>query len=168
MGLEVMAFAGIAASLAGAGISAYSSYQQGQAANAMAKHNAKVASNAATNEAQVAQQNAIRQREASRRQLASIRSKMASSGTAIGAGSSLDVLGTAASELELKTLDLFRDSDAKQRQYNNEATMTLWEGKQAAKAGTIGALGTLIGGVGSAMGSYTDARKSGVIRTGKP
>ena len=149
MGVETLAFAAIAASLAGAGISAYSMYQQGQAQEAMGKYNAKVAENQATAEADVAQENAKRQREMNRRQLSAIRAKMAGSGVSQSQGSSLDVLGSAASELELQTLDLFREGEAKQISYRNQAGMDRWQGKQAAQAGTIGAIGSLIGGVAS-------------------
>jgi hypothetical protein len=166
MGLEVVAIASVAASLAGAGMSAYGQYQQGKSAQAMTKHNAKIASTAASNEAQTAQQNSIRQREASRRQLSNIRARMAGSGVQQSTGSSLDVLGESASELELQALDLFRDSDAKQRMFGNEAAMTTWQGDQAAQAGKTAALGSLISGAGSFASNYSSSRSSGLIRTG--
>lgn len=161
-----MAFAALAASLAGAGISAYSSYQQGQAQQDMAQHNAQIASNAARNEAETAAENAARQREANRRQLGAIRARMAGGGTQIASGSSLDVLGVAASELELQAMDLFRDSDAKQRQYRNEAQIQTWQGGQAAQAGNIGAIGSLLGGLGSTYSSYASGTYAGVFRAG--
>lgn len=165
MGVETLAIASIASSLAGAGISAYSSYQQGQAQDAMANYNAKNAENAATAEADVASENATRQREANRRQLSAIRAKMAGSGVVQSRGSSLDALGTAASELELQTLDLFRESDARQVAYGNQARVGRWEGEQAAQAGKIGAIGSLIGGGFSAWNSYQDGKNVGVFRT---
>ena len=166
MGLSALAFASVAASLAGAGISAYGNYQQGKSAQAMTKHNAKIATTAASNEAATAQQNAIRQREASRRQLSNIRARMAGSGVQQSTGSSLDVLGESASELELQAMDLFRSSDAKQRQYGNEAAMTTWNGDQTAQAGKIGAIGSLISGAGSFASNYSSSKSSGLIRTG--
>jgi len=145
-GLEVLAIASIAASAAGAGISAYSSYQQGKAQEAMGKRNAKIAENAATNEAQAAAENAKRQREQSRRQLAAIRSQMAGSGVQMSTGSSLDFIGQAASEFELQAMDLFRDGTARQMAYQNQATSERWQGGQAAIAGKYKAAGTLLNG----------------------
>jgi hypothetical protein len=161
-----MGIASTAASLAGAGMSAYGNYQQGKAANAMAKHNAKAIDLTRENEAQTAQQNSLRMREASRRQLSSIRAKMGGSGVVQSSGSSLDALGESASELELQAMDLFRDSDAKQRQYGNEAAMTRWNGKQALQAGKTAAIGSLISGVGSFASNYATTRQTGLIRTG--
>lgn len=149
-GLEVLAIASIA-SAAGAGISAYSSYQQGKVQEAMAERNAKIAENAAVNEALVAAENAKRQREKSHRELAAIRSHMAGSGVQMSTGSSLDTIGQAASEFELQAMDLFRDSEARQMAYQNQATTERWEGREAATAGRYAAIGSLLGGASSVM-----------------
>lgn len=165
MGLEVAAIAGLAVSLAGTGIAAYSSYQQGQSQEAMAKRNASIASSAAANEAAVAAENSSRQRNQNRRQLSAIRARMAGGGTQIGMGSNLDTQAAAASELELQAMDLFRDGDARANQYRNQAAIGSWQGEQYGQAGTIGAIGSLIGGASSAYGQYSDAKSSGVFRT---
>lgn len=163
MGVEVLAFASIAASLAGAGISAYSMYQQGQAQEAMGKYNATIAENQASHEADVSAENAKRQREMNHRQLSAIRARMAGSGVSQSQGSSLDVLGASASELELQTLDLFREGEAKQVAYRNQAGIERWQGSQAATAGKIGAIGSLIGGVASTGQSLYSMRYTGTI-----
>jgi hypothetical protein len=168
MGLEtaaIIGYASVAASLAGAGISAYSSHQQGKAQERMAHHNAKIAQNAANNEALAASENAKRQRDENRRRLASIRGKMAKSGVNTGAGSAVDVLGTASSELELQALDLFRDSEIRRRNFQSQGAMSLFEGSQAKAAGNINAIGSLISGAGSAADSYVSGYDSGVFRT---
>lgn len=168
MGLEIGALGAISlvTSLAGAGISAYSSYQQGKTQEAMAERNAKIADNAAANEAAAAAENSKRLRERNQRQLAAIRANMAGSGTQISTGSSLDTIGQAASELELQTMDFFRESQAKQTQYFNDAAVTRWEGEQARQAGTMGAIGSLIGGLSSAGESAYNFQRTGIIRTG--
>jgi hypothetical protein len=163
MGVETLAFASIAASLAGAGISAYSMYQQGQAQQDMAEYNAKVAENQAKHEADVSRENATRQREMNRRQISAIRARMAGSGVSLSQGSSLDVIGAAASELELATLDLFREGEARQVTYRNQAGIERWQGEQAATAGKIGAIGSLIGGVASTGQSLYSMRYTGTI-----
>lgn len=165
MGLEVAAIAGLAVSLAGTGLSAYSSYQQGKSQEAMAKRNSAIASNAAANEAAVAAENASRQRNQNRRQLSAIRARMAGGGTQIGMGSNLDTQAAAASELELQAMDLFRAGGARANHYQNQAAIGAWEGGQYGQAGTIGAIGSLIGGAGSAYGQYSDMKNSGVFRT---
>lgn len=151
-GIEVIAIASIA-SMAGAGISAYASYQQGKAQEAMGERNAKIAENAALNEAQVAAENAKRQREQNRRQLAAIRSQMAGTGVQMSTGSSLDAIGQAASDFELQAMDLFRDSTARQMTYQNQATMERWQGGQAAMAGKYSAGATLLSGAAGTLNS---------------
>lgn len=152
------------AAVAGGTVAAVSAHQQGQAQEDAAKANAQIAANNASAEAATAAENAKRKREDNRRQLASIRSRMAGGGVQIGAGSSLDVLGTAASELELQTLDMFNSSQARQVQYGNEAKVDLWSGQQAASAGNTAAIGSLLSGIGSAAGGYTKYRDTGVGR----
>ena len=166
MGFGILGIASVAASLAGAGISAYGQYQAGKAQKQMAEYNARVNENSAKAEFDASRENSKRQREMNQRHLSSLRARMARGGTEISSGSSLDVLGTAASELELQTLDLFRESEAKQVAYRNQATLARYEGKQAASAAKIGAIGTLIGGVGSAASSFFSGKQTGVIRTG--
>lgn len=168
MGVEigVLGIASIATTLAGAGISAYSSYQQGKTAEAMADRNASIADNAAKNQAEASAENSKRMREDNQKQLARIRAQMAGSGVLQNTGSSLDTIGSAASDLELRTMDLFRDGEARQTILMNDASIRRWEGSQAAQAGKIGAIGSLIGGLSSAAGTYSDFKKSGVIRTG--
>ena len=163
MGLEVIAIASIAASLAGAGISAYGSYQQGKAQEEMGKYNAKNAELAAASEADTAAQNSIRMRQQSQRQLSAIRARMASGGVRQDTGSSLDVLGEASSSLELQALDMFRESRAKQTAYQNQAGMEIWQGNQAMSAAKIAAGSSLIKGVGQAGSNAVGFRQSGVF-----
>lgn len=153
------------AGLVGSGLSAYSSYQQGKAQSAMAYRNAKISDMAASNEAMTAAENAKRQRESNRQKLASVRARMAGSGVA-PTGSSLDTIGTAASNLELSTMDLFRESQARQTQLYNDAAVTRWEGDQAMQSGKINAIGSLIGGAASAGEAAYNFKKNGVLRAG--
>ena len=161
--MGVLAIATVATSLVGAGISAYSSYQQGKAQEAMADRNAKVADNAAANEALAAAENSKRMRENSHRQLAAIRSRMAGSGVRMATGSSLDIIGQAASEFELQTMDLFRDSTARQMTYQNQAVTSRWEGGQYAAAGTLGGIGSLLSGGRTAAKDHADFKQTGII-----
>ncbi|MDB6078412.1 MAG: hypothetical protein JWO82_2159 [Akkermansiaceae bacterium] len=138
----------------GAAGTAYSSYEQGQAQDAVGKANAQIAINAADVEAQTASENAMRQREQNKRRLGAIKAQIGGGGTQIGTGSSLDVLSESADELELATLDAFNASDNRQRQFQTQAAMSLFGGQQAATAGAISAGGSLLSGFGSAAGGY--------------
>lgn len=161
----IAAYAAIAASLVGAGVSAYGQYQAGKAQKKMGEYNAKVAENAAKSEAQASAENAKRKREQNQRVLSGMRARMAAGGANIGAGSSLDVLGDSASELELQALDMFRNSDAQIRQYGSQAGMSRYEGNQASAASKYAAMGNLISGAGSAASGYGNANYSGATRT---
>lgn len=161
-----LAYAAIAASLAGAGVSAYSASQQAKAQEEMGVRNAQVQQSAADNEALAATESAKRQREENKRRLASIRGMQAKAGVNIGQGSTLDVLGESAAELELQALDLFRQSHAKQQQLTGQAGMSLWEGQQASSAANTQAIGTLLGGVSSTGGMYNSYVSSGVLPGG--
>lgn len=163
MGVEALALASVASSLAGAGISAYSNYQQGAAQKQMANYNASLAANQAKQVQAVAAENASRQRDMARRQLSSMRSRMAAGGVSTATGSSLDTLGNAASDLELQTLDAFRESEARQTALRNQANMSKWQGQQAGNAGSIGAVGSLINGTSGLASNLYSMRYSGTI-----
>ncbi len=154
------------AAVSGGALAAVSAKQAGDAQEDAGNANAQIAANNASAEADAAAENASRKRADNRRQLSAIRARMAGGGVQIGTGSSLDVLDTAASELELQTLDMFRDSSARQVQFENEARVQQWTGKQASRAGNIGAVGSLLSGIGSASSGYGDYKSSGVIATG--
>lgn len=152
-----------ATSLIGTGISAYSTYQQGKAQQKMADYNASLAEQQAQDERQTSAENARRQREMSRRRISSIRAGMAGSGVNLSQGSYLDAIGQTATELELKTLDALNESRRKQEAYYNDAMMQRWQGQQASRAGTIGALGTLFGGIGNTASNIYQMRYSGAL-----
>lgn len=153
--------ASVASTLIGAGVSAYSQYKQGKAQKQMANYNAAMAEREANIEAQVSGENAIRQREMNRRQLASLRGKMAASGVSMTGGSSLDVYAQSVSEYETQVLDIFREGQLKQDRLTNQAALSRYEGKQAYSAGKIGAIGSLIGGAGRAASNIYSIRYSG-------
>lgn len=143
------------AAVAGGVTAGVAAKQAGDAQEDAAKANAKIANNNAIAEAQAAAENAVRKRQDNQRQLSAIRAKMAGQGVQVGSGSALEVLGASASDLELQTQDMFRESQAKQAQYANQASSSLFEGKQAAAAGNWGMATSLIGAAGSAASGYS-------------
>lgn len=164
--MTILPIVGMVSGLAGAGLSAYSTYQQGKAEQAMANRNADIADAAAKNESLAAAENSKRIREDNHRQLATIRANMAGSGVSGSSGSFLDTIGQTASQLELRTMDMFRDSEAKQVQYGNDADITRWQGAQAMQAAKLKAIGSLIGGVSSMAGNMSSMGQMGILRTG--
>ena len=153
--------ASTAFSLIGAGLSAYSQYSQGKAQKKMANYNAAMAQREARMEAATAGENAIRQREQNERQMASMRAKMAASGVSMTGDNVLDVFGATATEYETQVLDVFRDSEMRQNQLQNQAAMHRYQGQQAYSAGKMGAIGSLIGGASRTMGNMYQMRYSG-------
>lgn len=149
--------------LAGAGMSFYGQRQAAKAQEKMGEYNAQVAENAAKSEAEAGAENAKRKREQNQRVLSGMRARMAAGGANAGTGSSLDVLGDSASELELQALDMFRDSDARTRQHGAQAEMSRYNGQQASAASNYAAMGSLISGVGSAASGYANASYAGAF-----
>jgi hypothetical protein len=145
-----LAIAAVAA-VAGAGVAAYGSYQQGQTAKKVANYNAKVQENAALQEEMDSREATRRQRTENRRLQARQRARIAKSGV-VETGSPLEVMATDAGRLELAALDQRRDSRIRQSGLYTQAALDRYEGRQAARAGTIAAGASLLQGVGQAAG----------------
>ena len=170
--------AGIAG-LAGSVISALGTNEAGQAQAEAAAYQSQVAKN----NAQIAQQNAnlqvqsgevqaSNQAMATRGAVGTTKAGQAASGVDVNSGS---FAGVRASESELGALDaLTLRSNSARQAYNYEATATSetaqaglygFESTQAAQAAPVAALGTFIGGAGSAAGNYAKATGVGALST---
>ena len=172
-----MAAIGIGSAIAGSMVSAYGNYQAGQASSAEATYKAGVAS---MNQ-QIAQQNANYARYAGEVQAQQEGMKVGaqiSETKAEQGASNLDVSsGSAAavreSEWKIGQQDLgtIRSNAAKRAygyeiegvQYGAEATLDTFAAKQAKTAGTIAAIGSLLGGASSVSSKWTEGQKSGVF-----
>ena len=135
----------------GTAVSAYGQYQSGQAQKAAANYNARVQEAQAIQQDMENRENIRRERKAGQGLLSSQRQKLGASGVVIQTGSPLEVLGRTAGELELRAQDAARAGRSNLQYGLSQAQMTKWEGKQAATAATIGASGTLLQGIGSAI-----------------
>jgi len=156
--------------VASTAVAGYGQIQAGKAASAQAKYQAQVAQNNQT----IAQQNSEAaldkgraDAEDKRRETAQRaglqRAQLAAQGFDVSEGTSIDILADTA---ELGELDVLRiESDAQQRSRNfliqgdnfqAESDLQLLSGKNAKKAGQIGAFSTLLGGAGKAGQSYID------------
>jgi hypothetical protein len=152
---------------AGAGISAYGKYEAGQGTQASMAYQAQIAANNAI----IAKQNAqwdIHAGEAAanaaglktRAQVGSTVAKMAASGIATGVGSAAE---TVAGEREVGAINSMTiRSNASRQAYGDEvqatsdtaqAQLDTMEGRQAAEAGDLGAMGSLLSSA-STTGKY--------------
>lgn len=160
--MAAWAIVGLAVSLLGTAASAYSSYQQGKDAAAMASLNAKIAADNASLEAQklqtqktlnkVAEQ---RLRKEGEKLKSAQRVAYSKSGVDPGSGSPLLTIKETASDIEMdaQTLRLAGSMEeanivAQRSQYKIDEKMALMRGSQAKTAGTIGAGSSLLSGIG--------------------
>lgn len=146
MGIETIA---IMAIVAGAGISAYSSYEQGQSQKAISNYNAQVAENEAKQRAQDAQVAANAQRAQNEALKAKQRALFAKAGV-VAAGTPLLVQAEQAATLEMSALEIERTGNMDAARLRSQAELDRMQGKSAARAGTMQAAGTVLSGVGSA------------------
>ena len=136
----------------GTAVSAYGQYQSGQAQKAAANYNARVQEAQAIQQDMENRENIRRERKSGQGLLSSQRQKLGASGVVIQTGSPLEVLGRTAGELELRAQDAARAGRSNLQYGLSQAQMTKWEGKQAAKAGVLGATGTILQGAGQMAG----------------
>ena len=155
--MAVLTAASVALALAGTAISAVGMIQSANAQSAAARHNAQLADR----DAIVAEQNrklALRtaridaedKRRNSRRVLASIRAQYGASGLSL-AGSPLDVLEDTAVEQELDAQRVEFEGRARGREGALQALGLQKDASSAKTAGYIGAFGTALSGVGTAL-----------------
>lgn len=146
----------------GAGVSAVSAIQQGNAAKAAADFNATInmqnaeiaRSDAAAQATQIERENALR--------LGAIRAAQGKSGGAADSGSVLDVLGDQAAQGELERQYAVYQGEQRARGFVNTANLDTASGKAAQKAGYLRAGGELLKGGATAY----SMNQSGLTRTG--
>lgn len=149
-----MALPGLAIGLmaAGSAVSAYGKYQAGKAQQAAANYNAMIDEQNAKMARDQAAFEADRQASKLRRVVASQRVGYLASGVTIS-GSAMDLLTDTVIQGEMDRLAIIYGGEAEAVSSLNQATANRMSGKAAAKAGTIGAFGSLLGGAGSAYGT---------------
>jgi hypothetical protein len=170
-----VALASVGASLAGAGIGAMGAYESGQATSAAAAYQAQVA----LNNAAIARQNAELAMQSGEQQVGiqGMKTRAAVGAEKAGeAASGVDVnkgsfVSARAGTAELGALDaLTIRSNAAKQAYGYEVAATsntaqaqldTFESQQAKDAGLVSALGTAIGGVGSAGLNYAKMTNAG-------
>ena len=156
-----MAFAiiGAVAAAVGAVVAAYGTYETGQQQQAASEYNKKVARNQAqaARDAASIQEDAIRDRD--RRLLARQRAEVGASGYT-AEGSPLSVMLDSAQEAELEALRVRYGGASAAAGAQSDAQLQSFYGQNAARAGTIGAGGTLLTAAGQAAGAASRYRAS--------
>lgn len=163
------------ATMAAAAVSAYGQYQAGKAQESASEYNAQVQEQ----NARVAEQYAkaaeargddeARQRRIDADRMASRQmAVLAAKGIDISTGTPLDILGDTAmyGELDAQTIKYNAALEAYQQRVTasnalSSAELSRMEGRQAAKAGNMQAVGTLIGGAAKAGNQYMSYSNSG-------
>ena len=159
-----MAGAAIAATVIGAGITAYGQIQQGKTANAIAQRNAQIMNRNAT----IAQQNAefnakLQEREDSRKRK-NQQAGLQASGVEIYEGSNLIAFANQEWTDEINAELIRRGGENEAANLRMQAGVTIAEGQAAKSAGYTAAGGTLLTGIGSAGMDYRVGKKTGVFK----
>ena len=149
-GIEEVA---LIASLAGAAVSAYGAYQQGQFQKASSNYQAQVA----TQDAGVAQEQAAAQADQDKRmaylRIGAAKASYGASGVS-SAGSPIDVIGDIAAQSELQRQNDLYQGNLKARGSGETATTETAAGKAAASGGTLTAGASLLAGGANAYSGY--------------
>jgi hypothetical protein len=135
------------AALGGAGMQAYGTYQQGKSEEALNKYNAELSRRQATAAEMQAQAQASRQQKQARAMQARQRVLLAKSGVATE-GTPLMLLEKSAMNAELDRQTILREGNIQSDQFTSQALMDRMKAKSAKRAGTTGAIGSLLSGGG--------------------
>lgn len=150
-----LTYASMAAALAGAGASAYSSYQQGKSAQEQAEYNAKQAE-AQASDAQLRGGIAANQkRQEVRRTIAAQQTKLAANGVETSSGSALNLMADTSREGELDAQTAYANAMREAYGYQSQATAYRYSGKTAMSNAYGQAAGSLLSGAGTAMSKWT-------------
>ena len=158
-GAETIAVIAGAAAVAGAGVAAYGSYQQGQAQAAAGKYNERVAANQAQAAREAAALEADRAHDKNRRLLASQRARIGASGITTE-GSPLLVMMDSAEQAALDEATIRYRGSLGAAAATSEGVLQGFYGRQARRAGTIGAGASLLTGVSRAGASYASGQRT--------
>lgn len=129
--------------LAALAISAFGAIKQGQAANSAAKFEAEQLRQQGIRDREIAVQNSADFRDREARRQATLRARVAGSGTTLE-GSPLAVLNDLAAETEFQALRIEAGGDTAANQAGNQGAIRLFEGRAAKQAGFLSAGSSLL------------------------
>ena len=153
---NVILWGSVAVAAASTALSVYGQYQAGQAAEATANYNAKLAENEALAKEQQSHVESLQMQKNKERLLASQRAGFAKAGAVGTEGTPLLLMAEQAGTMELDILNQQRNRAMQATALRSEADLQRYTGEQAASAATIGAGATLLSGIGSTVSAgYT-------------
>jgi hypothetical protein len=161
MGIETLAIIAIAATVAGAGVSAYSSYEAGKSQEALGKYNQAVMNNEALARQADARAAANAQRAQNEALKAKQRALYAKAGV-VTAGTPLLVQAEQAATLEMAALDIERTGNVEAGRMRAQGDLDRMQGKIARRGANMQAVGTILQGAGSAASMGSSFRYQGI------
>ena len=162
-----MAWIATAAVVIGGSMQAYGQYQAGQAAQDVANYNAKLAENEAIAREQATRSETERIRSEKEKMTARQRAGYAKTGAVITEGTPLLAVAEEAGLMELDILQAQRTGMLQAGASRSQAVIDRWSGKQAARAGIIGAGSTLLSGAATAIKMMPRDPSTGKMYLGK-
>lgn len=152
----------------GTGMSAYSSYAQGQAQSQIARNNARLSQQQATQAAEQGEIARMNQGVKNAQDLGAIRSSLGASGAALASGSFTDVLGTNAAAMAVNRNISQYNSALEAWGYKAQAQNYAAQAGMYSSAGTNNMIGTGISGAGSLLGGANEIAVKNKIWWAKP
>lgn len=153
---------GLIGTVASTGLAIYGQRQQAQAQEQAARYNNNLAQAEARNVEMESAEAIARQRIRNREGLASLRARMAASGTVSTTGTPLLLAGETAGRMEIEIADAARRANIQASSIRGQGRMGIWNAKQASAAGNLASIGTAIRGATSAFGMYQQGSYQGV------
>jgi hypothetical protein len=152
---QAVAIIGLVVSAASAGVGAYSSIQQGEAADKASKFNANVAQNQA---AETSMRAGFEAQQIRRKNLilsGDQRAAYAKSGVDIS-GSAVDVMNDSGVQGELSALASLWAGQNQSQKYLSQAKLDIFQGDQSRSSGYLSAGGTILSGSANVAGKAYD------------
>lgn len=150
IGTTALLVTALTATAVGTGVSAYNQYQAGKAQQALNNYNAQVNEQVAADTARDARIKANAQRAENERLKARQRALYAKAGVVLGTGTPLLTQVAQAGELEMAALEVETAGNVEAARLRTQAVLDRMAGKSASRAGTLGAAGTILQGIGQA------------------
>ena len=148
----------VAVTVIGGAITAYSQHEAGKAAEATGKYNAKLAENEAKAKEQQAHVESMQMQKQKERLQASQRAGFAKGGAVITEGTPLLLMAEQAGAAELDILNNQRNRAMEVVSLKSEASMSRYQGKQAARAANIQAGATVLSTAGKAKSTHSNVK----------
>lgn len=159
-GAEVAAYAAIAATVVGTGVSVYSQQKSAEAQQENANEQAKIAIDQAAAEADARKAQAEKIRKMGRMQKGEAKTALAASGVKLGEGSAVEVDKAIAQGSEEDALSALLTGDRIVKSADREAQSLIKSGNNARSNANLASAGTVLSSAGSvASGWKTSAKK---------